>query len=170
MEYKASLNTLGKIITGLVILFFIYMGYESISSFIKTPDDTTVLYPQIGAFVLLFLVIVFSYLFAPKAYKITDSELQVLRPVGNKKFKLSDISEVRFVENSLKTVGIRTFGVGGLFGYYGKFYFKDIGSVNMYATKLGNRILITMKDDKKIILTPNDLNFSSDLKEKMAST
>lgn len=167
-EYKASLNVLGKIITFSVAALFIFLGYLGIRTVVKNPDDTVLLYTQIAIMLFLLLIFIFSYLFAPKAYKISEDALIVIRPFSNKKFMFSNIKEVRFIENSFKTAGIRTFGVGGLFGYYGKFYFNNIGSVNMYATKFKNRVLITLKDDKKIIITPDDLNFSSDLKEKMA--
>lgn len=58
-------------------------------------------------------------------------------------------------EESLKG-SIRTFGVGGLFGYFGKYFNRTLGSMTWYATRKDNFVLILTNDDKKIILTPNE--------------
>jgi hypothetical protein len=52
---------------------------------------------------------------------------------------------------------IRTFGVGGLFGYFGKFHTPNIGHITFYATQRVNKVLIVTKQGKKIILTPDDI-------------
>jgi hypothetical protein len=51
---------------------------------------------------------------------------------------------------------IRTFGVGGLFGYYGKFANTKLGSMTWYATRKDRAILVRTIDNKKIILTPDE--------------
>ena len=51
---------------------------------------------------------------------------------------------------------IRTFGVGGLFGYYGQFYNSKIGSMTWYATRQNNTVLVRTIDNKNIVLTPDE--------------
>lgn len=53
---------------------------------------------------------------------------------------------------------IRTFGVGGLFGYFGKFANAKLGNMTWYATRRDKTVLIKTAGNKKIILTPDDPN------------
>ena len=50
----------------------------------------------------------------------------------------------------------RTFGVGGLYGYYGKFYNRTFGSMTWYATRRDKLVLVKFQNKKKIILTPDE--------------
>jgi hypothetical protein len=59
---------------------------------------------------------------------------------------------------------IRTFGVGGLFGYFGKFHTPGIGHSTFYATQRKNKILIVTSNDKKIVITPDDNSLAEKLK------
>ena len=61
----------------------------------------------------------------------------------------------REISNNDMGLTIRTFGVGGLFGYFGKFFNSKIGRLTMYGTRRNNTVLIET-DNKKIILTPDD--------------
>lgn len=60
---------------------------------------------------------------------------------------------------------IRTFGVGGLFGNYGKFYTQGLGNITMYGTQNKNFILIKT-ENKKILITPDDLRIIDHLKSR----
>ncbi len=60
------------------------------------------------------------------------------------------------VDNEKMKWTIRKIGVGGLFGYYGKFVKRSFGSMTFYATRRNNYVLVTMTDDRKIIITPDD--------------
>ncbi len=51
---------------------------------------------------------------------------------------------------------IRTFGVGGLFGYYGEFVNWKLGNMTWYATRRDKTVLIETVDDKKLIVTPDE--------------
>ncbi len=53
---------------------------------------------------------------------------------------------------------VRLFGVGGLFGYYGKYANHVLGRTTWYATRRDTPVLLETMDDKKYILTPNDPN------------
>ena len=51
---------------------------------------------------------------------------------------------------------IRTFGVGGLFGIYGKFYTNGLGNITVFGTQSKNYILIRT-NSQKIVITPDDI-------------
>jgi hypothetical protein len=51
---------------------------------------------------------------------------------------------------------VRTLGVGGLFGYFGKFANIKLGSMTWYATRTDRTVLVRTVDNRKIILTPDE--------------
>ncbi|MDZ7614650.1 MAG: PH domain-containing protein [Flavobacteriaceae bacterium] len=59
---------------------------------------------------------------------------------------------------------IRTLGVGGLFGYFGYFWNREIGSMIWYTSQQKNRILITLKNEDKIVISPDDPSLYDSLK------
>lgn len=83
--------------------------------------------------------------------------------------KFDDIEQVRAVEEGEMNGLIRTFGVGGLFGYFGKYYANRIGNMTLYATQRKNRILIITKQHKKIVITPDDLSMLEKLEQGVKS-
>lgn len=64
---------------------------------------------------------------------------------------------------------IRTFGNGGVFGYYGKFFNNSFGSMTWFATRRENFVMLILKDGRKIVVTPDDLNFKDDLSSRIKS-
>jgi len=70
------------------------------------------------------------------------------------------------LESGKLTYSVRTFGVGGLFGYFGKFWNKEYGNMTWYATRRDKAIMIITKENKKIILTPDEVEkFINEFKE-----
>jgi hypothetical protein len=71
-------------------------------------------------------------------------------------FSMTDLKNAVAVSKEDMRWTARTFGNGGLFGYYGKFWNKKFGTMTWYATKLNNYILIKTHEGKKIVLTPDN--------------
>jgi Bacterial PH domain len=107
-------------------------------------------------------------LWAPRAYALDGSMLIIRRRIGDVKIKFDDFQAVKRIENAGPLSGIRIFGVGGLFGYFGQFYLWGYGPVTGYATRLTGRLLIVTRQGKQIIITPDDRGFMDDLKKKLA--
>lgn len=58
---------------------------------------------------------------------------------------------------------------GGMFGYFGNLE-TDFGRIKFYATRSDKLVMLTKKDDTKIILTPdNEDEFIDDLESKTSS-
>jgi hypothetical protein len=76
--------------------------------------------------------------------------------LSNIKILRTDIKTVEHIDKNDLKWSIRIFGVGGLFGYWGKFRNKKMGSMTWYATRRNNVVLVTTIHQKKIILTPNE--------------
>ena len=164
MDFKASKDMTVKIITIGVFLLFAFISYKSIIGIIHSSGRLTPI--LIHSSVLLFMVgiLLFSYLYAPKEYSVDKHSLVIHRPVSNKIIPIDSIIEIRQVDKSELKGTIRTFGVGGLFGNYGKFYTPALGNLTFYATQNKNYVLITM-NKKKILLTPDDLGIIQEIKD-----
>lgn len=164
MEYKASLDTLAKIITGVTIIIFVLIGYISVKAIWVSEGNISTLLIHIIIILFFSSIILFSYLYAPKSYSVDDAQLIINRPISKVTITLSDIEEVREISNAEMTGAIRTFGVGGLFGYYGKYYAPKIGHLKLYATQRRNMVLILTKQGQKILISPDDIRIIEKLK------
>ena len=151
MTYKASLDKMAIAITIFVTVLFavIILGQNYLLKFRGSTFSTI-------AIVVCIISYAVSYSFRPVNYTINFRELIIHRPVLDVKINRTEIKSAE-VLNANKTRGfIRTFGVGGLFGYFGKYRNSDLGNMTWYATQRKNYILIEKVDGKRIILTPDD--------------
>jgi len=103
----------------------------------------------------LTLILLIAYAFRPNNYSISDDKLLIHRMVGDVKIMRSDIKSVEMIDESKVKNSIRTFGSGGFFGSYGKFWNSTLGSMTWYVTRKNNFVLVETNDGKKIILTPD---------------
>lgn len=151
MTYKASLDNMAKGITiAVTILFAVIIAgeYATISHAERAiPISTTII------FLLIYFLV---FIFRPVSYIVTSEELIVHRPLFDVKIKRADINSVQSIDEKTISGSIRTFGVGGLFGYYGKFANAGLGGMTWYATRKDKLVLIKTADNKKIIVTPDD--------------
>ena len=151
MTFKTSLDKTAQVITiGVAILFaaIIFGQYKIITD----QENSTPIYTT-AACVLIYGI---CYAFRTVNYVLTNEELIIERPIKNVWIKRSDIKSVELIDNKIIRRSIRTFGNGGLFGYYGKFANFKMGSMTWYATRRDRTVLVTTTGNKKIILTPDE--------------
>ncbi|HMI07669.1 MAG TPA: PH domain-containing protein [Flavobacterium sp.] len=149
MEFKASYGLMTKIVTAAIALLFtglIVFGAGSSES-------------SRTAYGAIFLIMVFGIclILSPRGYSVTKDELLIHRLIGNVHIKKADIKSVATLEKDDVRYAIRTFGVGGLFGYYGKFYNSRFGHMTWYMTRSDRPVLITTVKGKKIVLSPDEV-------------
>ena len=149
MVYKASMDSLTKTIT--VIVTILIAGVIALP-FIKRTGHSLPIYTDI----LLPLVYFIAYAFRPIDYMLTANQLIVRRLFADVKIDRSQIKSVTLADKEQIGRAMRAFGVGGLFGYYGKFTSTKLGSMTWYATRKDKTVLVQTTGNKKIILTPND--------------
>ena len=150
MTFKTSLDRLAKGITiGIIVLFSFIIGGQLIPAYGLDPIRSLFL---IG---LLIAICLFCFLFRPLTYVLTNDNLVIHRLFNDVIIKRQNIVTAREVNKKDMGLTIRTFGVGGLFGYFGKFSNSKIGRLTMYGTRRNNAVLIET-DKKKFILTPDD--------------
>jgi len=165
-EYKASIDTLAKIITVGVFVLFIFLGRNNVKTLLNFNEiGTSTILINTTILIFFIVVLIWSYLYSPRGYAIKDSLLLIRRYIGSKTIDLIDIIEVRRLKDREMAWTIRTWGVGGLFGYYGRFYNRALGHMTYYVTQRKNMILLRTKTGKKIIISPDDINMADKLGE-----
>lgn len=149
MKFKATLSNTVKVITTAALLLTGVAMYTILNS-----PELTVAYRAILISTFT-IILVGTYLFSVTGYTVEADRVIINRLLYNATIKRSDIAESRVLTDEEMKWSIRTFGVGGLFGYLGKFTNSNIGSMTWYATRRGNYILL-VAGGKKIVLTPDD--------------
>jgi len=169
MEYKASYDSLTKILTLGIAILFVIIAYRSFKGLSVAQGDTKLILFHGG--LLLFVVAVFvgSYLLSIKSYAVENNQLVIKKIAGERRIEIADIEEIRLIEKGDMFGTIRTFGNGGLFGYYGKFYNRTFGSMTLYTTQRTNRIFIRTKSGSKIVISPDDISLADKLKSELSN-
>ncbi len=152
MLFSASLDRLAKGITIATTILFAFLLVLYVSSF----DSGNFHIALIVFPVVIMATYAGSYLFRITAYELTNDQLIIHRPFKNKIIELSEIHKAELLPKEALKWTIRTFGNGGLFGFYGKFSNTKLGGMTWYATRRNNMLLLRMKDGKKIVITPDE--------------
>ncbi len=150
MVFKASLDRTAKFMTVSITLLFAAIAVGP--RLMGKEGDTEI---QIG--LLLFLLVVYgiTYAFSPLSYEVNETDLIIKRPFRNVVIPRRQIKNVFRIEQGKLTWSIRTFGVGGLFGYFGQFWNKEFGNMTWYVTRRENAIMVMTQNNKKIIVSPD---------------
>ena len=103
---------------------------------------------------LIFLaILVGSAVFGVRGYTVREGELLIHRLGWSTRFDLAELSVANFSPGA--TMGsVRTFGIGGLFGYVGRFRNTVLGSYIAYATNSSNTVVLEF-DRKTVVVTPD---------------
>jgi hypothetical protein len=104
---------------------------------------------------IVFLALVGTFLLRPRSYTVSDNGVSVERTMSP--VRLSAGNLVRVEQIPPKSLGstVRTFGSGGLFGYFGYFDSSGRGKLKMYATRRDTLVGL-YSSDGLIVISPND--------------
>jgi len=143
MDYKTSLDKPAKVLTwGACALFGCLSLYQlyTYSRSPREPVDAAAAAVQIAIFAGIVLI---AWLYSTQGYSVRDGELVIHRPWKPVTIPLSEIRSVQLVSPQDTYSGLRVFGVGGLFGYYGTFFLPRLGGfVRFYLRNRENPILL----------------------------
>lgn len=94
-----------------------------------------------------------AWAFGPKGYAILGDELLIERPLRAIAIPLRSIrAAVPLPDGSLKGA-LKVAGSGGLFGWYGRFWNRRLGSFRAYATRRDGLVLVDAGGDR-FVLSP----------------
>lgn len=143
MDYKTSLDAPAKVLTWGVCALFGMLSLYQLYTYSRSPRETVdaaAAAVQIAVFAGIVLV---AWFYSTQGYSVRDGELVIHRPWKPVTIPLSEIRSVQLVSPQDTFSGLRVFGVGGLFGYYGTFFLPRLGGfVRLYLRNRENPILI----------------------------
>ncbi len=165
MEYKASLDRIAKTITVLITILFSAISFWN-SWLMYTSFDTVKHFGgNIIAVILILIIYAGCYLFRPISYVIEKNWLIIKRPLKDYQLDIDKIKNASLLSDESMKWTARTFGVGGLFGYYGKFRNQTFGGMTWYATQRKNYLVIETINNRKIVLTPDDTDMLKEIEK-----
>ncbi|MDZ4714745.1 MAG: PH domain-containing protein [Cytophagales bacterium] len=168
MEYKATLDLKSKIITGFVAVLFASIIGFSLMKINFESEDWTKPALLLSAVILLPGLFLFCYLFRPLGYSVYRHGVVVKRPLKDVTIDFSEIKNAFLPTSDSMLWTIRTFGNGGLFGYYGLYRNTTHGGMTWYATRTSNYLMLVTKNDKKIVITPDDTGMLDEISKQLA--
>jgi hypothetical protein len=116
--------------------------------------------PAGGAFaanLVLFapLVPLLSWAWSPRAVALEGGEIRILRRAWRAAaYPIQEVSEVAVLPPRWLLGAVRTFGNGGLFGYYGWFWKKG-GAFRLFATRR-DRLVEIVVGGKRVVVSPDE--------------
>ncbi len=87
---------------------------------------------------------------------IKEDRIVIKRPFKDVIIHRSAIADVIKLDDGKLARSIRTFGSGGLFGYFGLFWQKEFGTMTWYATRRDQAIMMMTSSNKKLVITPDE--------------
>ena len=140
----ANMDGTTKTITIIASLFLILFP---ISSFFFEPPKPVI---SISSFVLMYGAVFIAYGFIPKRIAVSNDQILVKNLFGS---VLININEIETIDKIEKTgLYLRTFGVGGLFGYFGYFNGGEI----WYVTNPHKKVKMILKSGKTYLISPEN--------------
>lgn len=106
--------------------------------------------------VVVILALIAAALYRPVAYELNATGIKIVRSLHPVDILFQDIRSINSVTSKELGFGLRIFGSGGFLGYFGKFYYREHGWIQLYATDRNKMLLITLHNDKKVIISPDD--------------
>jgi hypothetical protein len=111
--------------------------------------------PAVATIVLALGVLVVSFGYAPAGYEVGPGVLRVHRRLfGAKEFALD--GEVGRVPWRIGLGSIRIVGSGGLWGWYGLFWRRGLGTYHAYVTDRTRIVACETADGRAVIVSPAD--------------
>jgi len=138
-----------SIVLGLIISLMVLFTF--------IPDLPTILRTVI--IILYVAIVLVPFLWAPRGYILQKNLIIIKRIIGDERIIVSEKSKIW----KWKWWGIRLWGSGGLYGYFGIFFFREICKVKMYATNRNNLVLVKDANDTKYLVSPDNLDKFMDL-------
>jgi hypothetical protein len=117
--------------------------------------------PQVWISVLLamifWLTIRFvSSFYRPKCFEICEDRLLIVWAWRMMDIPFGEITEAAAMSKSDLGLVVRTWGAGGLWGGFGRFWSRKIGHMIMYASRVDKLVCIRRRDEKPILISPDD--------------
>lgn len=149
-KFKLGRDVLIITITGLIIL----LGIPVMLFFLDTSN--TLIWLRLGIATVTLIVSLWVASYALRNISIKDGILSINMLMHQKNISFESIMSVERIESNMISGSIRTFGIGGIFGYIGHFKNKKLGNYSMYSTSRKDLVLITLNNNKRVVTNCTD--------------
>lgn len=148
-NYKATYDKGARWITGVYILSLTLLLGFSLSG-IKGTSGLSI------AAAVLMLIGLITLRYSVRYYQLSTEGIIVCRYSGKKLIPRVKIQQVKVLSPVDLKDTMRTMGVGGLFGYYGKFSNNKLGDMTWYITNRQHPVGIFFDNENTIVISPDD--------------
>jgi hypothetical protein len=169
ISYSIPWDKTVSVVTYTILIVFTVLSILLIYQLFKKPN-----YFIISALIMFIAIPLIAYIYAPREYVINKNGLTIKLGISSILIPKSEISSIYSIPTEKMNKTNKSFASGGLFGYYGKFENKTLGSFKMYTGRFDSLIMIVTNNGDKIIISPvnpknfiNKLNDITTEKEKM---
>ena len=138
LRFSAPWSTSVTVITGLVLALVVVMGGIGL---------------VIGVVVLVGVLAISAY-FAVLGYVVEVDTVAVRRPGWQTRLPLEGLESVEADPDAMRG-SLRTFGIGGLFAFVGRFRNGRLGPYRAYATDPARAVVLCWTD-RTVVVTPDD--------------
>ena len=145
-------STIGTLLTILFVGVFLYF-FENAGWL-----------PVVVVLLIFVPLMVVAWLQAPQTLMIDRNALTIGRRMNPVEISLGDIVRVERVESKVVRRSMRTMGNGGMWAYTGKYYHREIGNYQLFATEMRNLLLIET-DKQKYVVSSVDTHMYRMLRE-----
>lgn len=106
---------------------------------------------RLGLALLILLVPLVTYLYSPTGFSVGPEGVRIHKPGGTVLLPLGSLRAARRAAPG-ELCGLRTFGSGGLFGYFGWFWTRSLGHYRAYITSRHHMVLV--QAERAYLLSP----------------
>ncbi|MCE4563173.1 hypothetical protein INQ51_02515 [Maribellus sp. CM-23] len=162
-ECKSSMDKRTKMKT-----IFVFLAFALLTGFLYAKSDNNKA-PFVIAIILsltYLIACVFGIYQTPISYKILNGNLIIKSRLTQKVINIREIFNVRIFDSEDRKGLIRIFGAEGVLGNIGYYSSTRINKMTILTSRDTNWVLINTKDNKKIVISPDDLelvNFVTEL-------
>ncbi|MCY3713860.1 MAG: PH domain-containing protein [Gemmatimonadetes bacterium] len=164
MRFGAPWSTSVKTITILVIVTLGFVVIVGISLLEDAGSGSSILI-VLSTIVMPVLTLIASAIWMIRRYVIEGETLQVQRLGWQSKLDLKELESVE-VDPEAMDKSLRTFGVGGLFCFCGRFRNKKLGAYRAYATDPKRSVVMKFRDRTVVVSPDRPDDFVASVKER----
>ena len=166
--FKASLGTTVNVTTVIIVGLFLLIGVALLLLFVlslseENFDRKSIMMPivAIGLFGLLYWVLTERII----GYEVLNEGVKIIKGNDVQLIKKDLILEVKSIDYKDLRFSVRTFGIGGVFGFSGSFTNKKFGDMTWNFTSKDNLVMIVTQKQKFVVSPDNRTLFITKVSE-----
>ncbi len=166
--FNASLGTTVKVTTVIIVGLFLLIGVALLLLFVlslseENFDRKSIMMPivAIGLFGLLYWVFTERII----GYEVLNEGVKIIKGNDVQLIKKDLILEVKSIDYKDLRFSVRTFGIGGVFGFSGSFTNKKFGDMTWSFTSKDNLVMIVTQKQKFVVSPDNRTLFITEVSE-----